>query len=227
MLSTGQRQKVAKLIRMFANDTDQKKTPKRLGGGSTQPRGRGNPTTQMAGFVASTLSSVLTPTQMQGIVAVGDPKFIDPPMTNTQRTVFTEKVLRNVFTPSQLENLATSGRVRMQTLTQPQQNILADLSVGYVTGQVLNKNQFRTFVGGKEATVMSAHQALMLTPFTRTESGQSQPIYNAFKTPASPMYCRMGRYMDRPATELLDTSSSLAGGGALGILKQQITQIPI
>ena len=163
-LSTGQREKVLRMIDMFEKNEANTKMSQR-GRGGLRGGARAEPSTRtadmkIAEFIADTLSGVLTTQQMKGMVQVGDPKFLNPPMTDTQRTVVTERVMRSVLSPNQIRQFATDGAVAMETLTPVQRNIIADLAAGYAAGSVLNLNQFRTFASGTAPTVMSAEQAL-------------------------------------------------------------------
>ena len=191
------------------------------------------PDARMAEFISKTLSDVLTTKQMRGIVQTGDPKFIDPPMTDTQRTVVTEKVMRSVLSPEQIQQFSENGAVAMESLTPVQKNIIADLAAGHAVGRVLNLGQFRSFSQASGPTIMSPEQALLLRPFTRVEGDPSPPVYNSMRTAASPHYMQLGRYMDRPATDFIrepvSAGGGLLGGGAntsLSILKTQIASIP-
>lgn len=226
-LSTGQREKVLRMIDEF-----EKNEVGELKGGGLRGGARANPSTRtadmkIAEFIADTLSGVLTTQQMKGMVQVGDPKFLNPPMTDTQRTVVTERVMRSVLSADQIRQFATNGAVAMDTLTPVQKSIIADLAAGYAAGNVLNLNQFRTFASGTTPTIMSAEQALRLRPFTRVDGDPSPPVYNSMRTPASPHYMQLGRLMDRPATDMVSTGRGLSGGAnsTLAILKNQISQV--
>ena len=221
-LTPDKRQNVHNMIDMFEKK-EQQSTNLRGGGGPPQRSGN----TQIARFIAETLSEVLTTGQMKDMVRVGDPKFLNPPMTNSQRTLVTDKVMKKVLRPEQIKMFTETGTVQMNTLTPVQKNIIADLSAGYATGQILNLNQFRNFRDQKGLTYIGVDQALKLRPFTRIAGDPSPPVYNNLRTAASPHYMELGRIMDRPATDMVSGSHgrSLSGGAqtnSLIILKQQI-----
>ena len=226
-----------RMIDMFKEmeNKDQQQQPMMKGGATPEPVAAPlsltGPDARMAEFISGTLADVLTTTQMRGIVQTGDPKFIDPPMTDTQRTVVTEKVMRSVLSPEQIQQFSENGAVAMESLTPVQKNIIADLSTGHAAGRVLNLGQFRSFSQATGPTIMSPEQALLLRPFTRVEGDPSPPVYNSMRTAASPHYMQLGRYMDRPATDFVKepTGGGLLAGGAnacLSILKEQISSIP-
>ena len=181
------------------------------------------PEYNVAKFIAQNLSEVMTTDQMKGMIEIGDPRHISPPMSQNQRTVMTERIMRSVFDNDQIQSFSKNGSIPAESIRPAQQRIMKELTAGYHIGQVLNEKQFQTFKKD-QVTPMTVNQMEQIRPFVRFASDTREPAYFSDKpSGASPYFMEMGRYMDRPATDFV--SNSLRGGAgynSLVALKQEL-----
>ena len=165
-----------------------------------------HPQYQLSKFIAETLSDVLSTEQNYGIIETGQPT---PPMSQDQRTQMTEKILRNLLSQDQIDEITQNNSIEVSSLSKPQQQMMIELAAGYTSDQILDPRQFQRFKTN-EPLAMSLNQASILHPFFKTRNPQS-----------SKFFMEMGKYMDRPATDFVNsTTGRLSGGSRLPVIVQ-------
>ena len=136
-----------------------------LSGGGSATRVLSGGEEDMMNLHLSVLKKHFSPQQVRSFTNMDSnntvPKYLEP--THRQRLNVTSEMLTGILTPEQTREFQHTKLVDLTNMSPAQVNAFADLSMGYVMGNVLNKEQFSRWVNRKDLN-LSYNQAKVLQP---------------------------------------------------------------
>ena len=183
---------------------------KLLGGGGKAPKNRiSSKKEAIMKYQLNALRTNFTNDQYKNLAGItNDAAYIQPAVD--QRVDLTSEVLTGLLNPNQIREFKQTKLVNINTMSDAQLRSFVDMSMGYVMGRVLDKEQFSRW-SNQQQHELSYRQAQALAPLL----GGRGMNYNDVRTQdVSSNLNHLGSLTYRPMSDFIaDHPRGLVGGG--------------